>query len=58
MRCQSLAANGGGDGNEIDYTTPNLGGFTVRGVYGMWEVAGSTGKGSTGGLSLASGQPA
>ena len=43
--------------NEIDYTTPNMGGFTAQGVYGMGEVAGSAKKGSTGGLSLAFVQP-
>ena len=43
--------------NEIDYTTPDFGGFSAEGVYGMGEVAGSTKKGSTGGLSLAFVQP-
>ncbi|MEP6588192.1 MAG: porin [Polaromonas sp.] len=39
--------------NQIDYTTPNLGGFTAQGVYGMGEAAGSTRKNRTGGVSLA-----
>lgn len=43
--------------NQIDYTTPNLGGFTAQGVYGMGEVAGSTKKNRTGGVSLAYVQP-
>lgn len=43
--------------NQIDYTTPNMGGFSAEGVYGMGEVAGSAKKGSTGGLQLAFVQP-
>jgi predicted porin len=39
--------------NQIDYTTPNLGGFTAQGIYGMGEAAESTRKNRTGGVSLA-----
>jgi len=39
--------------NQINYTTPSFGGFTTQGVYGFGEVAGSTKKSSTSGLSLA-----
>jgi predicted porin len=43
--------------NQIDYITPSFGGFTAQGVYGFGEVADSTRKGRTGGISLAYAQP-
>jgi predicted porin len=43
--------------NQIDYTTPSIGGFTAQGVYGFGEAANSTRKGRTGGVLLAYTQP-
>lgn len=39
--------------NQIDYTSPSVGGLTLQAVHGMGEAAGSTRKGSTGGVALA-----
>jgi predicted porin len=43
--------------NQIDYTSPNFGGFTVQGVYGLGETPGSAKKSSTGGIALVYVQP-
>lgn len=43
--------------NEIDYATPDMGGFSAQIVYGMDEIAGSTKKGSNAAIALAYVQP-
>ncbi|MFC5474167.1 porin [Paraherbaspirillum soli] len=43
--------------NQIQYISPNMGGFTAQGAYGFGEVAGSTKKNSSGGVALSYVQP-
>ena len=38
--------------NELDYITPNFGGFSVQAVYGLGGVAGSPSANTTGGIAL------
>jgi predicted porin len=43
--------------NQIQYISPDMGGFTAQGAYGFGEVAGSTKKSSSSGVALSFVQP-
>ncbi|MFJ2990021.1 porin [Collimonas sp. NPDC087041] len=43
--------------NQVQYITPDMGGFVAQGAYGAGEQAGSAKKGNSGGLALAFIQP-